>query len=70
MMSLTGASRIIVYALIAVPILFVVFISFINPTYFIPLITTELGYIITSIIVIVYIIYIFFVFKIMKVRMW
>lgn len=69
MMSLTGASRIIVYALIAVPILFVVFISFINPTYFMPLITTELGYIITSIIVIVYIIYIFFVFKIMKVRM-
>ncbi len=69
MISLTGASRIIVYALIAVPILFIVFISFINPTYFIPLITTEVGYILTSIIVVIYIIYIFFVFKIMKVRM-
>ena len=69
MNSLTGASRIIVYALIAVPILFIVFISFINPTYFIPLITTELGYILTTIIIVIYIIYIFFVFKIMKVRM-
>lgn len=69
MKSLTGASRIIVYALIAVPILFVAFISFINPTYFVPLVTTKLGYIITSIIIIIYIIYIFFVFKIMKVRM-
>ena len=69
MQSLTGASKIIVFALIAVPILFIVFISIINPTYFMPLITTSLGYIITSIIVIVYIIYIFVVLKIMKVRM-
>lgn len=69
MKSLTGASRMIVYALIAVPILFVAFISFINPTYFVPLVTTKLGYIITSTIIIIYVIYIFFVFKIMKVRM-
>lgn len=69
MMSLTGASRIIVYILIAVPIFFILFISFVNPTYFVPLITTKLGYIISSIIIVVYIVYIFFVFKIMKVRM-
>lgn len=69
MQSLTGASRIIVYVLIAIPLLFIVFISLISPDYFLPLITTELGYIITSIIIVVYILYIFFVFKIMKVRM-
>jgi tight adherence protein B len=69
MQSLTGASKIIVVALIAVPILFIVFISFINPTYFMPLITTQLGYVLTSIIIIMYIVYIFVVLKIMKVRM-
>ncbi len=69
MRSLTGASRIIVYVLIAIPMMFILFISLISPDYFLPLITTDLGYIITSIIVVVYTIYIFFVFKIMKVRM-
>lgn len=69
MRSLTGASRIIVYVLIAVPIMFILFISLISPNYFVPLVSTELGYIITAIIIVVYIIYIFFVFKIMKVRM-
>lgn len=67
--SLTGASKIIVYVLFAVPILFIAFISIVDPTYFVPLISTPLGLIITSIILVVYIIYIIVVRKVMKVRM-
>ena len=67
--SLTGSSKIIVYVLFAVPMLFVLFISLISPTYFVPLLTTPLGLIILSIIIVVYIVYIIFVNKIMKVRM-
>lgn len=67
--SLTGASKIIVYILFVVPILFIAFISFIDPSYFVPLLTTPLGFMISSIILVVYIIYIFVVRKVMKVRM-
>ena len=67
--SLTGSSKIIVYILFVVPILFVAFISIIDSSYFLPLLTTPLGLIITFVIVVVYIIYIIVVRKIMKVRM-
>ena len=67
--SLTGSSRIIVYALISIPILFVTLIALINPTYFVPLYTTKLGAILTGIMLIVYIGYIMVVRKVMKVRM-
>ena len=69
LISLTGSSKIIVYILFIVPILFVAFISIIDPTYFLPLITTPLGFIISLIVIIAYIFYIFIVKKIMKVRM-
>ena len=68
--SLTGSSKIIVYILFVVPILFVAFISIIDPTYFLPLLTTPLGLIITFVIAVVYVIYIIVVRKVMKVRMW
>lgn len=67
--SLTGSSKIIVYVLFFVPFLFIIFISVIDPTYFLPMITTPLGLILTAIILVVYIIYIFVVRKVMKVRM-
>ena len=67
--SLTGSSRIIVYVLFLVPLIFAAFISVINPTYFLPLFQTKIGLIILFVIIITYIIYIFFVKKIMKVRM-
>lgn len=67
--SLTGSSKIIVYVLFFVPFLFIIFISVIDPTYFVPMITTPLGLILTAIILVVYIIYIFVVRKVMKVRM-
>lgn len=69
LLSLTGSSKIIVYMLIGIPILFVVFISMISPTYFVPLISTPIGWVITGLILIIYIVYIVCVQKIMKVRM-
>lgn len=67
--SLTGSSKLIIYALFAVPILFVIFVSVINPGYFKVFYTTTLGSIILFVIIIMYIIYIFAIKKIMKVRM-
>ena len=67
--SLTGSSRIIMYALTVMPVLFVIVISFINKDYYAPLFTHPLGFIIIGIIIILYITYIIVVRKIMKVRM-
>ena len=69
MMSLTGSSRIIMYALIIVPLLFIAFVSIINPTYFLPLFTSPLGILLIVIMLILYVTYIYIVRKIMKVRM-
>ena len=67
--SLTGSSKVIVYALFAIPILFVVFINILSPSYFEPLFTTFIGKILLVIMIVIYLVYIFFVRKIMKVRM-
>ncbi len=67
--SLTGSSKLIVYVLFLVPILFVLFVSIINPTYFVPFFTTPIGLILLTFMIIYYITYIIFVRKIMKVRM-
>lgn len=65
--SLTGSSRLIVYVLLAVPFLFILVISVISPTYFLPLITTDLGIILLIFMIIYYILFVFVVRKIMKV---
>ena len=67
--SLTGSSRIIMYALTIMPVLFVIVISLINKDYYAPLFTSPLGFIIIGIILILYVTYIIVVRKIMKVRM-
>ncbi len=69
LLSLTGGSKIIVIVLIAIPILFILFISLISPTYLSPLITTDIGRMLSGIIFILYSVYIMLVRKIMKVRM-
>ncbi len=65
--SLTGSSKIIVYVLFAVPFFFVLFISVINPNYFMPFITTDLGKMLLGFMLIYYAIFIICVRKIMKV---
>ena len=65
--SLTSGSRIIVYILLGIPFLFVIVISLINPGYFLPFITTDIGRILLLFMIIYYIIFVVVVRKIMKV---
>lgn len=67
--SLTGSSRLIMYILMIIPILFVLIISIINSNYFIPLISTPLGILLIVIMIIIYITYIILVRKVINVRM-
>ena len=67
--ALTASSKIILYVLIVVPILFIGFISMIDPTYFSPFFESSFGLAIFTIVVILYMIYIYIVNKLMKVRM-
>jgi len=54
--------------LIGMPIIFVLVIITMNPTYFNPLLTTNIGYIIDVIILVLYIIYIMIIKSVMKVE--
>lgn len=66
--SLTSGSRMIVGVLTIVPIAFILLIWVINPTYFLPLLSDPVGYIIIGIILIYYVMYIIFINKTMKVK--
>ena len=65
--SLTSGSRIIVYVLLGIPFFFVFVISLINPGYFLPFITTDIGRILLIFMIIYYIIFVVVVRKVMKV---
>lgn len=67
--SLTGSSKIIMYALMIIPFFFVVIISMIDPTYFAPLFVTPLGLLLILIMIIIYITYVIVVRKIINIRM-
>ncbi len=67
--ALTGSSKIIMYVLFCVPILFIAFISILNPSYFDPFFTTQIGWIMMILILIMYISYIMIVRRVMRVRM-
>ena len=69
MKSMTASSKVIMNVLTIMPVIFVIFISFLKPDYFKPLFTSGIGFIILGIILIIYISYILVVRKIMKVRM-
>ena len=68
--SLTSGSRMIVNVLMIVPIIFILLIWFINPSYFLPLLTSKLGIIIIAIILIYYIIYVIVIRKLLRVKIW
>ncbi len=63
-----AASNLVVKFLMIIPIIFVLLIYMISPTYFEPLFSSPLGYLILFIIWIMFIIYIYLLNKIMKVR--
>ena len=64
----TAASNLVVKVLMVIPILFVMIIYVISPSYFAPFFTSGLGYFILGIILLMFIIYIYLLNKIMKVR--
>lgn len=64
----TASSNFMVKFLMVVPIFFVVIIYVVSPTYFAPLFTSTLGYIIIFIILVMFTIYIYLLNKIMKVK--
>lgn len=68
MKSLTSSANMISKILLIMPFIFVIFISILNPSYFVPLLNTSVGNILLFIIVLVYSLYAFIVNKIMKVR--
>lgn len=67
--SLTGSSKIIMWVLFCVPVLFIVVISMMSPGYFLPFFETPVGIVLFIIMLIYYIIYVVAVRKILKVRM-
>jgi tight adherence protein B len=66
--SLTASSKLIMYALMVIPPLFIIFISIISKDYFEPLFTNPIGIILILIMSIIYITYIIVVMKVLKVR--
>ena len=68
MKSYTASANMISKVLLFMPVVFVLFILVLDPSYFNPLLTTSLGNIILVIIILIYSIYAFIVNKIMKVR--
>ena len=67
--NLTAASKLLYYVLLFIPIVFVLFIYLLDSTYFNPLFTGGLGYLIIALILLLYISYIVVIKKIMKVGM-
>jgi len=66
--NLTASSNMIVKLLLVVPIIFVGIIYLLNPTYFSPLFSSPLGYMIIILIILMFIVYVWFLQKIMKVK--
>ena len=67
MKNISSAPKIVVIILSIVPVLFIGVVYLLNPTYFNPLFSSTLGYIIIAIIVIMFIIYLITLLRILKV---
>ena len=67
--SLTSSSRFVFRFLVILPFIFVLLIFLLNPTYFMPLISSSLGIIILVLILILYILYIIIIRKTLEVKL-
>ena len=65
--SLTASSKLLYYVLLFIPVSFVLFIYILDSSYFLPLVSNTLGYLIILICLVIYIGYIFVVRKMMKI---
>ncbi len=68
MKSLTSSANMVSKILLVMPFVFVLVITLLNPSYFMPLINTNIGNILLFVIILIYGLYAFIVNKIMKVR--
>ena len=68
MKSLTSSANMVSKILLIMPIVFVILITLLNPSYFMPLLNTKLGNLLLVIILLIYTLYAIIVNKIMKVR--
>jgi tight adherence protein B len=66
--NLTASSNLVVKVLLFVPFLFVAIIYFMDSTYFDPLFSSGLGYMVLAIMFIMFVIYVWFLQKVMKVN--
>ena len=66
--SLTSSSRFVFKFLAVLPFIFVFIIFLLNPTYFYPLFTTTIGFIILVLILILYVLYIWIIRRILEVK--
>ena len=68
MKTLTASAKFLYYVLLVVPVVFVLIIGLLDPSYFAPLFSNVLGYMILFIIVSLYILYIIVVKRIMRIK--
>lgn len=66
--ALTSSSRLLYRMLVFMPIIFIFVIVAMNPSYFNPLLTTKIGYVIDLLLLALYIVYILIVKQVMKVE--
>lgn len=66
--NIAASPNMVVKILLAVPIVFVLFIYVLNPTYFDPLFSSSLGYVIMGIIVIMFVVYALLLRRILKIE--
>ena len=64
----TAASNLVGKVLIAVPFVFIMLIYFVSPSYFTPLFSSVLGYMVLFVMLIMFVVYIIILKRIMKVR--
>ena len=64
--NLTASSKLLYYILLVIPVVFIIMIFALDSTYFFPLFTSSLGYLIIGICLVIYITYILIIKKIMN----
>ena len=66
--TLTASSEIMFKVLVSAPFIIFLLLFVLNPSYFNPLFTTEIGYIILALILIIFVLYVYFVKRIMRIK--
>ena len=68
MQSLTSASIFVFRTLCILPLIFILVIYILNPSYFSPIFTTNLGRLVLALVILIYVLYILVIKKVLKVK--